>query len=270
MATEKRIKILTDAENTDLFAPPILDTNDRRFLFTLNDAELKEAKKIRDRKLRCIFVVLLGYFKVKPVVLSLRYYQFNHDLKYVSENVFPGPGFGPLSLNPRSRARLYQKVFRFVGYERWQESSHAPLLFLELKTISRHWVQPRSLFAGAIEFLSANRIAIPGYTTLQDLISEVYQSVHGELSDQVQHLVSKDFAKMISELAQGEGSFSIRELRQSARNFTATELNKELVVYRRIQQWMPQVNAVLEKLALSQRADSMASLPCLMWLNTGL
>ncbi|RLA42619.1 MAG: hypothetical protein DRR42_23110, partial [Gammaproteobacteria bacterium] len=253
MATEKRIKILTDAETTDLFAPPILDTNDRRFLFTLNDAELKEAKKIRDRKLRCIFVVLLGYFKVKPVVLSPGYYQFNHDFKYVSGNVFPGPGFGPFSLNPRSRARLYQRVFRFVGYERWQESRHAPLLLLELKTISRHWVQPRSLFDGAIEFLSANRIAIPGYTTLQDLISEVYQSVHGELSDRVQHLVSKDFAEMISELAQGEGSFGIRELRQSARNFTATELNKELVVYRHIQQWMPQVNAVLAKLALSQR-----------------
>lgn len=44
---------------------------------------------------------------------------------------------------------------------------------------------------------------------------------------------------MISELVDGEGSFSIRELRQSARNFTAAELNKELVVHRHIQQWMP-------------------------------
>lgn len=122
MATEKRIKILTDAEITNLFAPPILDTNDRRFLFTLNNAELKEAKKIRDRKLRCIFVVFLGYFKIKPVVLSPGYYQFNHDLKCVSEIVFPGPGFGPFTLNPRSRARLYQRIFRFLGYERWQES----------------------------------------------------------------------------------------------------------------------------------------------------
>jgi hypothetical protein len=42
-------------------------------------------------------------------------------------------------------------------------------------------------------------------------------------------------------------------LRQSARNFTAAELNKELVVHRHIQQWIPQVNTVLAKLALSQR-----------------
>jgi hypothetical protein len=100
MATEKRINILTDAEFTELHAPPILGTNDRRFLFALNDAEMKEARKIRERKLRCIFVVLLGYFKVKPVVLSPGYYQLNHDLKYVSENIFPGPGFGPFTVNP--------------------------------------------------------------------------------------------------------------------------------------------------------------------------
>jgi hypothetical protein len=62
---------------------------------------------------------------------------------------------------------------------------------------------------------------------------------------------------MLSDLIDGEGSFNIRELRQPARNFTPAELDKELIVHRHIQQWMPQVNAVLEKLALSQRNQKM-------------
>lgn len=66
MATEKRIKILTEAEIAELFGPPILSSNDQRFFFTLNDAELAECNRIRERDHRCMFVVLLGYFKVKP------------------------------------------------------------------------------------------------------------------------------------------------------------------------------------------------------------
>ena len=39
-----------------------------------------------------MFVVLLGYFKVKPITLSLGYHQIKHDIKYVCSEVFPGSG----------------------------------------------------------------------------------------------------------------------------------------------------------------------------------
>ena len=70
MATEERLKILTEAEIGDLFGPPVLNHNDQRFFFTLNDQELAIAQKIRRRDQRCMFVVLLGYFKVKLITLS--------------------------------------------------------------------------------------------------------------------------------------------------------------------------------------------------------
>ncbi|MEW7271794.1 hypothetical protein AB2S02_28290, partial [Klebsiella pneumoniae] len=41
--------------------------------------------------------------------------------------------------------------------------------------------------------------------------------------------------------------------RQSARNFTGTELEKELIVYRHIQHWMPEVDLLLSTLSLSQK-----------------
>lgn len=52
MATEKRLKILTEAEIDDLFGPPVLNHNDQRFFFTLNDHELAIAHKIRRRDQR--------------------------------------------------------------------------------------------------------------------------------------------------------------------------------------------------------------------------
>ena len=71
MAAERRIKILTEAEIAELFSPPVLNLHDQRFFFALNDAELAESKRIRERDQRCMFVVLLGYFKVKPIIPAI-------------------------------------------------------------------------------------------------------------------------------------------------------------------------------------------------------
>ncbi len=39
-----------------------------------------------------MLVVLLGYFKAKPVVLNPGFHQIKQDLKYVYQTVLPGPG----------------------------------------------------------------------------------------------------------------------------------------------------------------------------------
>lgn len=176
MPTEKRTKILTETEITELFSPPPLNLNDQRFFFTLNDAELAESKKIRDRNQRCMFVVLLGYFKVKPVMLNPGYHQVKQDLKHVCKNVFPGSGLRPFNLTQKTRARIYQRIFRLANHQRWQEKLHCAELIRDLNEQALRWVQPRSLFDRAIEFLSAHQIAIPGYTVLQDLIVEVVRT----------------------------------------------------------------------------------------------
>ncbi|SIT21191.1 hypothetical protein SAMN05421686_1302 [Thalassolituus maritimus] len=36
-----------------------------------------------------MFVVLLGYFKVKPIMLSTGYHQIKPDLKYVCSEILP-------------------------------------------------------------------------------------------------------------------------------------------------------------------------------------
>ena len=253
MATEKRIKILTETEIAELFGPPILSLNDQRFFFTLNDAELAECNRIRERDHRCMFVVLLGYFKVKPIMLSTGYHQITQDLKYVCSETLPGPGFRPFNLTQKARVRIYQRIFKLTGHQRWLNKSHSSALAKDLKEHARAWGQPRSLFDRAIEYLSAQKIAIPGYTVLQDLISDVVGVTNDQIVRKLEGLISADLALMLSELVSGNNSLTLRQLRQSARNFTGTELEKELAVHSYIQPWMPEVNEVLSALSLSSK-----------------
>jgi len=56
---------------------------------------------------------------------------------------------------------------------------------------------------------------------------------------------------MLAKLLSGEHAFTLQHLRQNARNFTGTELDKELQVYQHLQPWMAEVVQVQESLRLS-------------------
>ncbi len=109
MAFEERVQILSEAEQDELYGPPAFTSADQRFFFSLNDKELAIAKSLRHRGQRYMLVVLLGYFKAKPVVLNPGFHQIKQDLKYVYQTVLPGPGCRPFNLTPKENERIYQR-----------------------------------------------------------------------------------------------------------------------------------------------------------------
>ena len=110
MAFEERVQILSEAEQDELYGPPAFTSADQRF-FSLNDKELAIAKSLRHRGQRYMLVVLLGYFKAKPVVLNPGFHQIKQDLKYVYQTVLPGPGCRPFNLTPKENERILPTCF---------------------------------------------------------------------------------------------------------------------------------------------------------------
>lgn len=159
MAFNGRIQVLSQTEQSNLYDPPILTPEDQRFFFTLNDQELSVAKKLRNRQHRYMFVLLLGYFKTKPIILNPGYHQIKHDLRYLIEKVFPGPGFRPFNLSLRESERLYSRVLTLCAYQRWN-AGHQLDLVDYLTERSKAWSAPRYLFDEAVEYLSSRKIAI--------------------------------------------------------------------------------------------------------------
>jgi hypothetical protein len=164
MATEKRIKIITESEAQELYSPPPFTANDQRFFFALDDREQEACKKVRQRRSRCMLTLLLGYFKAKPVILIPRYHQVKADLKYISQDIIPGPGFTPFTLTQKEKDRLYSRIFELTGYKDWSDNTHLLPLLDYLNDQARAWLAPRYLFDSAIEYLSRHKIAIPAYS----------------------------------------------------------------------------------------------------------
>jgi hypothetical protein len=71
--------------------------------------------------------------------------------------------------------------------------------------------------------------------------------------DRIKCELSNTLKQELTDLVSGNGTLNLRQLRQSARNFTGSELKKEVTVYHHINHWIPEVNATLTTLSLSPK-----------------
>ena len=85
------------------------------------------------------------------------------------------------------------------------------------------------------------------------MITQVITQEQKRLIGHVNQLISQDLKNALFDIVNGNDTLSFKHLRQSARNFTGTELEKELAVHRHIQHWIPEVNTILSTLSLSQK-----------------
>ena len=89
MPYKERLTILHDAEVNDLYSIPTLSLEEKRISFALNDLEQDVIKSIRDRNHKCYAIALLGYFKIKPILLNPSYKALKEDLTFIAEEYFP-------------------------------------------------------------------------------------------------------------------------------------------------------------------------------------
>ena len=115
MAFRKRLTILIDSEIKDLYGPPKYSIEEQRLYFALNDDEEQAISSIRNRSHKCFFIVLLGYFKSKPVVLSPSFGEVEADLKFIAKELYSGFGIRRFSLTQKQKDRFYQKIFDLVS-----------------------------------------------------------------------------------------------------------------------------------------------------------
>lgn len=98
MRKSRRLAILTPIEVEDLYRVSSFNESYQRFYFTLNDKELVELSRLRQRKYRCVAIALLGYFKCKPILLNPTYKSMQDDLAFIARYHFNGLKFRRFSL----------------------------------------------------------------------------------------------------------------------------------------------------------------------------
>ncbi len=253
MAIDNELSILTKAELTNLYSPPLFSIEEQRLYFTLNDEELFQCRSIRKRAHRCYFIALLGYFKTKPIILNPSFSAMADDLTFIATNILHSTNIRPFTPSQKQKERLYSKVMTLLEYQKWDESLHSTLLLSHLIGIGKAWLEPRYLFDATTEYLATHKIAIPAYTVLQKLISRVMRHVKKALNNRLREHTSSQLRAKLDSIVDDTSDLTLITLRYGAKSVTVIELKKELTLYHQLNSWMKQIDDAVEGLQLSAK-----------------
>ncbi len=246
----KRRTILLEPEINDLFGAPKLTFEQKRLYFSLNDPEVDTFNAIRDRYNGIYFVLLLGYFKVKPVILNISYSGVRGDLEFIANELFPGVKLKRKNLLPAQKTRTYRRIFQLLDYQPFVDNSEIGLSkHAELTALAS--IEARFLFDECIEYLAKHRIAIPKYTVLQRVVSKAITHERQRLGSILSRSISKSLSTSVDMVLGSNTSSRLNSFRKSAKNFSVSELAKELKIHQYIEPLIGDIDSIIQKLELS-------------------
>jgi len=248
--SSKRLSILLDSEINELYSPPCLTSEQRRHYFSLNDIELESFNRLKNRYSQLYFVMLLGYFKIKPVILNFTFSQVKDDFKFVASEYFPDNKFKQQNLSRSQKSRIYNRIFNINNYNSFsREISHQlQEKAIEIGAIN---IESRYIFDECIDYLSRSKTAIPSYSQLQRIISTAVNTERQKIISLIEGNIPKTLSSFLDALFESGATIMLSEVRQSAKNFDHSEINKELIIFNHLKPYIDNINSLIAKLTLS-------------------
>lgn len=167
--SDNRISILEESEIDELYGVPQFTDAQRDHFFDLDEAEKSLISPRNDPVTNAYRILLLGYFKCKPVVLNPTVAEVKDDLIYIRNKYRIPIKLTDAELSPTQKSRIYGTLLNFCGCEAFNEERHQLTDFVI--QLARQIIEPRAIFDGCIHHLVARKVAIPAYSTLQKIIS---------------------------------------------------------------------------------------------------
>ena len=112
----KLLTILLDSEIQGIYSPPTLTLEQKRINFLLNGIEMEVFASFKDRHIKTYFIILLGYFKIKPIVLNFNFSDIKDDFYFAVAEYLPSISLGPRNLTPLQKSRIYRHIFTLTGF----------------------------------------------------------------------------------------------------------------------------------------------------------
>ena len=166
-----RIDTNDTAEYRDLYDPPHFNDNDRNYFFNLNDLETSALKQFRIVQNKAHFILLLGYFKAKPVTLTFTWGMVKSDLTHIYARYFPKARFIRKNLNKDAKSNIYQKVFSLTGFQRFSEQ-HQKRLHKQADSAVAIRADNKTVFDECVTYLNQQWIALPALSRIQSVVSQ--------------------------------------------------------------------------------------------------
>src|SRR5262245_52449423 len=234
---QKRLQILDADEIEALYGRPRFTPDDRIQYFTLTQPERDAHACLRSLPSQLYFMLQLAYFKAKQLFFTFTFAEVADDPHYLLAQqglATPDPMFA--LLNKRTillHRQLILDLFRYrlcSATERQQLASRA-------RQMARMSSKPIYVFRELLQYLIEQRIVLPGYSVLQELVGKALTEEQQRLMTLMQtHLAPHDCTAFDAVFADSDGLYTLTRLKHQPKDFSLGEMRQEI---RRAEQLRP-------------------------------
>ena len=248
----RRLKVLSNAEIDNLYSLPVFDHSDREDYFSMDENVKKFVFGLRKFESRVYFILLLGYFRAKPLIHNFSATDVSEELNYVLNKYFNDKKLSKFNLPDKFRIRLMNRLLEHVGFDRYKPSKHKNDLETRLIHVVKISVDPRYLFDECIAYFGQNRIVLPGYTTILDVISKVIKSEQVRINKILRTQLKSKTKKTVLQMLKSKDRYTdLTKLKKPSSDFSVSEVKREINAHNKISPIFFELKDVIKQLNLS-------------------
>ena len=226
----KRLTILSDAEKVALYGLPDFDDFQRVEFLAMTDAERTLALRRKGIEEQIYCLLQIGYFKAKQAFFHFSLADASpNDIAFLLQRYFPGKELTSTSKSLSKRQYYAQRddISNLFGYRLCSEAD-LPSLLEKATLLARTDVTPTFLLAELMVLMVSQHIVRPGYSTLQELITNALTVERDRLEQLVESALTDATRAALQELLMGENTLSdLAALKQDAKSFRYRQMGLE-------------------------------------------
>jgi len=249
----KLLNVLSDAEQEALYGLPDFDDAQRLEYLALTEIELALASSRPGLHAQVYCVLQIGYFKAKHAFFRFDWDEVEDDCAFVLSRYFHGEAFERKPITKHEHYTQRERVAELFGYQLWA-ADFLPQLGQQATQTVRRDVTPGFVATELIVWLNKHKIIRPGYTTLQELISETLSTERRRLGGLLAEVLDDPTKVALAQLLMRDDTLSqLAALKQDAKHFGWRQMIREREKRALLEPLHRIAKALLPKLDVSQQ-----------------
>ena len=198
-------------------------------------------------------VLQIGCFRAKHAFFHFDWSMVEDDCAFVLSRYFHGETFEGKEITKHEHYTQHSVIADLFGYRLWS-TAFQPALVQQAAQIVRRDVTPGCVAAELIVWLNDHKIVRPGYTTLQELISEALSAERRRLGDLLATVLDEPAKAALVQLIVRDDTLSeLAVLRQDAKDFRWRQMAREREKRAILDPVYQIAKALVPKLGISQQ-----------------
>ncbi|MEB0134584.1 Tn3 family transposase [Actimicrobium sp. CCC2.4] len=227
IAKGKRLSVLSEAEHEALYGLPDFDDGQQLDFLSLSEAELALATSRPGIPAQVCCILQIGYFKAKQAFFRFDWTDVEEDVAFVLSRYCQDETLERKSITDHEHYTQCKFIADLFGYRQWS-GEFLPELSKQAAQTVRRDVTPGFVAAELIVWLNKHKIIRPGYTTLQELISETLSAERRRLGGLLAEVLDDTAKAALAQLLVRDDTLSqLAVLKQDAKNFGWRQMRRE-------------------------------------------